>query len=389
MWKSYSSSMTLKYVEDYLEFLYGTMDIEGNATSLSYYSAYNNTKIKLATYDKSPVSSMGSFCAKARTEKLEACLTDRQVELARKIIFKYRRQFLSLGIVLPEHDSDLELRHPIRNIDRTKYLEHDVDNKQIKLKFPYDPKKVTALHEYSNSSAGVCEWGNGSKNWTFDLTEGNVAKILQLFDQEDLKMADTLTDIITDVLSASFNDLPRIGLDENGMQLINCHARVHEYVQTLGWDSSQISRLPYWTSQASALGLEIDNTVLDDLLKRYTDDIVNIIINRKVTMPSNNQAEVPWYNSLLKANEVLQDYPWVLYLSWWTTKTDWSPFKNMIEYKEKDKNSFRVQKQFADMLQGLTDPIVVVDSVIGRDAVRNFVENNSIKVIYISDSRHP
>jgi hypothetical protein len=37
------------------------------------------------------------------------------------------------------------------------------------------------------------------------------------------------------------------------------------------------------------------------------------------------------------------------------------------------------------MLQGLKDPIVVVDSVIGRDAIQNFVESNSLKVIYISD----
>jgi hypothetical protein len=113
------------------------------------------------------------------------------------------------------------------------------------------------------------------------------------------------------------------------------------------------------------------------------------LINRKFTLPSNNQPVGPWYDSLLKTNELLQDYPWVLHLTWWTNKTDWAPFKNMIEYEEKDKNTFRVQKQFAELLQGLKDPIVVVDSVIGRDSVRNFIESNSLKVIYISDIGQP
>lgn len=377
--------MTLRYVEDYLEFLYGTMDKEGNGSSVFNYAIHATSKIKLATYDKSPVSSMGAFCSKARTENYESCLTDRQVDLARKIITKYRRQFLAIGIALPENDSDLELRHPVRTIDRVKYLAHDIDNKQIKLKFPYDPKKVSALHDYSNNSAGQCEWDNASRHWTFDLTEGNIAKMLELFQQEDLRIDESLTDIVTDVLTANNEQLPRFSINNTELKLYNCHPRVHEYLNELNWDARQIDKLAYWVSQASALGLHIDNSVIDTLMSQYSDDVVNIIINRKVTMPSNNMPEGPWYNALLKANDVLQDYPWVLYLSWWTNKTDWTPFKNMISYQENDKNSFRVNKKFANVLDGLKDPIVIVDSVIGRDAVRNYIEGNSIKVVYISD----
>ena len=377
--------MTLRYVEDYLEFLYGTMDKEGNGSSVFNYAIHATSKIKLATYDKSPVSSMGAFCSKARTENYESCLTDRQVDLARKIITKYRRQFLAIGIALPENDSDLELRHPVRTIDRVKYLAHDIDNKQIKLKFPYDPKKVSVLHDYSNNSAGQCEWDNASRHWTFDLTEGNISKMLELFQQEDLRIDESLTDIVTDVLTANNEQLPRFSINNKELKLYNCHPRVHEYLNELNWDARQIDKLAYWVSQASALGLHIDNSIIDTLMSQYSDDVVNIIINRKVTMPSNNMPEGPWYNALLKANDVLQDYPWVLYLSWWTNKTDWTPFKNMISYQENDKNSFRVNKKFANVLDGLKDPIVIVDSVIGRDAVRNYIEGNSIKVVYISD----
>ncbi len=377
--------MTLRYVEDYLEFLYGTMDKEGNATSISMYAVASQNHIKLATYDKSPIASMGGFCAKARAEKYESCLTDRQADLARKIIIKYRRQFLQHGVVIPDSDRDIELRHPIRRIDRSKYLEHDVEKKQLKLKFPYDPKKISALHDYVPNSAGTAEWKNVERRWQFDLTEGNLIKILELFQQEDLKIDESLTGIVTDILKASPKDLPTISIDNDAIQLINCHHSVKEYFDSNNWDLYDISKLPYWVSQAVSLGLRVDESILDLLLSQYNDHLVSIIVNRKHTLPSNNQPDGDWYNTLLKANEVLQDCPWVLHLTWWTNKTDWSPFKNMIEYKEKDKNSFRVQKHFAEMLQGLKDPIVVVDSVIGRDAVRQFVESNSLKVIYISD----
>ena len=377
--------MTLRYVEDYLEFLYGTMDKEGNSTSAFSYSMLNKGKIKLATYDKSPVASMGSFCMKARVDQYESCLTDRQVELARKIITKYRRQLLLHGIILPDSDQDIELRHPTRKIDRTKYLEHDAEKKQLNLKFPYDPKKISTLHDYVNTGAGKVEWTNAERRWQFDLTEGNVAKILELFQNEDLKIDESLTEIITDVMSAGPKDLPCIAIHDDMMHLPNCHPRVDEYMRSVGWDPSQLDKLAIWASQAVSLGLQVDESAIDLLLERYSKDIVDIIINRKSTLPSNNHPDGPWYDYLLEVNEILQDHPWVLNLTWWTNKTDWSPFKNMIEYKENDKSSFKVQKQFADLLQGLQDPIVVVDSIIGRDAIRNFIESNSLKVIYISD----
>lgn len=375
----------LTYVEDYIEFLYGSLNKDGDNAPVLYRGVTSNQTIKLATYDKSPVSSMGSFCARARTENLESCLTDRQVELARKIVLKYRRQLQNIGITLPEIELELPLRHKVRSIDRTKYLNHDVENKQVFLKFPYDPKKVSALHDYTQTGAGAVAWDNATKQWSFDLTEGNIKKILELFHNEDLKMDETLEPIVVDVLNATPKDLPTFAFENGVMQLRNTHARAQEYLELVGWDQTQINKMPTWVSQAISLGLRLDESVIDYLSSHYEEPVVNILTNRKVTLPSNNQLDGPWYDALLKANDVLHDHPWVLHLSWWTNKTNWTPFKNMISYEEKDKNSFRVQKQFAELLQGLNDPIIVVDSVIGRDAVRNFIESNSLKVIYISD----
>lgn len=373
--------MTLTYVEDYLEFLFGTFDKEGNPTSKSF----NESKpISLATYDKNPIISMGNACCRARLNNYNECLTDRQVELARKIIFKYRKQFLSFGIVLPTNEQEVGLRYSTRAIDRTKSMKHNVDNKQVTLKFPYDPKKISTLHEYASNSAGKLEWNNTSKHWQFDLTEPNLSTVLKLFQNEDLIFDESLTEHVTDILSTTTKDLPTFALADDTMELINCHPSVREYLSSIDWDPKQLNKLSNWVCQATALGLQIDTSVTDALLVQNSKEVVDIITNRKVVLPSKNLHNGPWYDSLLAANEVLSNYPWVLYLSWWTNKTDWTPFKNLIKYEQN--TSSRIN--FAEKLHSLTDPIVVMDTVIGKESVRSFIENNSIKVIYISDIGH-
>ena len=360
------------------------MNKDGSFVVIKPYSSPINP-IKLASYDKSPIGSMGSFCATARNNKLEFCLTDRQLELAKKIVFKYRRQLSGLGITLPETETDLKTRHNIRKIDRSKTLKHDVDNKLISLRFPYDPKKISELHEYASSGAGRVEWSNAQKTWSLDLTEGNLSKILDLFKEEDLQLDSTLEPIVIDMMKATEKDLPSISLHDNQLQLNNCHTRVHEYLAAKNFDASNVAELPYWASQAASMGLRIDESIKDELLKNHSEMVVSIIANRKVTLPSNNQPEGEWYNALLEANHLLTRSPWALHLSWWSNKTDWKPFNNLFPFPSKNRTSFKVEQGVADFLYANDDTIVVVDSVVGRDAIRNFIENNSMKVVYISD----
>lgn len=375
--------MTLRYVEDYLEFLYGTMDKDGVPTQNYSYVSVNQQKIKLATYDKSPVASMGSYCQKARLEKAESCLTDRQVDLAKKIILKYRRQFLSHGISLPD-DNALELRHPTRSIDRSKYLEQNVETKTFTLKFPYDPKKISYLHDYQNKSAGNFAWNNTARKWEADLTEGNLATVLELFKTEDLRIDDSLVPTVTDILNAGKKDLPTLVFENNEMVLKNCHPRVFEYLNAISFNTRD-NDLAYWSSIIINLGVELDQSILDKLSESYSPNTVEMIASRKVVLPSSNQPDGPWLESLMESNQALSKFPWVLYLTWWSNKTNWSKFSNVIKYEQEDKNNFKVSKKFADLLLGLDNPVIVVDSIIGRDVVRNFIESNSLKVIYISD----
>lgn len=376
--------MALQYIEDYLEFFYGSMDKEGTGVKSTHIHSPLGP-IKLATYDRSPITSMGSFCFKVRVNNLTSCLTDRQIGLAKTIIFKYQRQLLSLGIELPKSIDDLSLRHPVRSIDRIKNLSLVAEQKKLLLRFPYDPKKVSALHEYTSNSAGKTEWNNQDKQWEFDYTEGNLSTILKLFENDNLKIDDALEPVVVDMLTASKKDLPTFAVSESKMELINCHASVHEYLATKQYNQFDIDNLPLWTSLAITLGLEIDPSVISKLENDYGSDVSSIMCNRIITLPSNNQPDGPWYNTLLNANSILKNHDWVLYLTWWTSKTSWSPFSNLVDLSPKDKNSYRIEPSLVESFSSLTNPIVVLDSAISRDGLRTFIENSATKVIYISD----
>lgn len=372
--------MALEYIEDYIEFLFGSLDKDGKPNSgLSF-----NPVIKLATYDKSPVSSMGGYCARARTNKLEECLTDRQIGLARKIVAKYRRQLGEHGVILPEDVDAMPARHGLRSIDRSKALTADLDNRKFYLRFPYDPQKISSLHTYSSNSAGRCVWDQTNKRWEFDLTEGNLRTAIDLFKSDDIKIDDGLSAFVEDILRSTPAQLPHVSFEDGRLVLHNCHVGVHEYLESRDFDPADSSRTSEHVAYMASLGIDMHESVKQHLTDRFGYEVACIICDRKSVMPSNNQPDGPWHENLLEANHALSAFPWVLYLNWWSDKTDWSDFKNIVSIKPGKKSYNSIDPVFAEKLIN-EEPIVIMDSVVGLDPIRHFIEQRAHKVIYISD----
>ncbi len=146
-------------VEDYLEYLAG---YEVGITALIM---PNMTKISLARYDIQIVDSM------ANATMFGTALTDRQAELAVKLILKYRRQFAKLGIdVTPIEDP--QYRIPPRKMDRTKTIW--ISDDKIHVKFPYDSNMIKDLQKFRESSQGRAYYDRDRKIWDLALTEYNV-----------------------------------------------------------------------------------------------------------------------------------------------------------------------------------------------------------------------
>lgn len=149
----------LTYLEDYLEFIGGYRDSQGKVNSWSI------PQVSLANYDRNVVDSMANQTLNGRG------LTDRQHQLAEKIVNKYRRQCAKLGVTIPE---SLSLRIPIRQIDRSQCIEHDIDNNQLIVKFRYDDKLVSELREFGSYSCGQVVFDREVMAWRVGLSQPNL-----------------------------------------------------------------------------------------------------------------------------------------------------------------------------------------------------------------------
>jgi hypothetical protein len=151
--------LTYPPVEDYLEYLAG---YEVGITSLIM---QHTTKISLARYDIQIVNSMANATA------FGTALTDRQAELAVKLILKYRRQFAKLSIDISPIENP-QFRMAPRKMDRTKNIW--IDDDRIVVKFPYDNDMIKELQEFREESQGKVWYDREAKLWYLGLTEYNV-----------------------------------------------------------------------------------------------------------------------------------------------------------------------------------------------------------------------
>ena len=113
------------YVEDYIELLAGYDP--GNAL------IFNSGKysFSLARYDVNIIQSM----ATASLWNNQA-YTDKQGDLAVKLVLKYKRQFASQGIDITPVEENPVWRLPLRTIDRSQRIL--LDGEDLLAKFPYN-----------------------------------------------------------------------------------------------------------------------------------------------------------------------------------------------------------------------------------------------------------
>ena len=155
--------LSYQYVEDYLEYLAGYN--QGGANPAIWISPPSKT-ISLARYDVQIVDSM------ANTTMFGTALTDKQADLAVKLILKYRRQFANQGIDVTPCENP-SFRVPVRKMDRTKSIQ--LGDGTIVVRFPYDAELIKEIQEFRNSSQGSAKYNRDDKIWNIGITEYNVS----------------------------------------------------------------------------------------------------------------------------------------------------------------------------------------------------------------------
>ena len=243
------------YVEDYLEYLAG---YEVGITALIM---PNMTKISLARYDIQIINSMANATA------FGMALTERQAELAVKLVLKYRRQFAKLGIDVGPIE-DPQYRIPPRKMDRTKSI-WTADGK-IQVKFPYDNVLIKDLQTFRETSQGSAHYDRNSKIWYLALTEYNVNWIVPWGNTNGFEVDNSVREIFYQILECEEQPFEiKLVQQVSGYTITNAADSLIEYIkeQAGGFSLDNLVKL---IDHAGLCGYAIDDSVkVSSLALRY------------------------------------------------------------------------------------------------------------------------
>jgi len=268
------------YVEEYLLLLNGNLD---PATGKIGYLFPNKSPISLARYDVKVIESMCGSIMDHRP------LTDRQGELACKIILKYKRQFSNFGIdVAPVEKPRYQLG--LRTIDRRRLLYIEKD--KIILKFPFEPKLVDTIRDKTKLSCGRWTFINEEqiKHWSIALTEPNFQSCLEFARANEFEISSDVFDIEKKLKSIGTY---RIDLDhdEAGNPFIhNAPQTILDFVDTRGgMNKDNIVNL---VDLSTVLHYGVDPKYEKIITKNYSPRVYNLLRHNNIKFAPSLQKSI-------------------------------------------------------------------------------------------------
>lgn len=255
------------YVEEYLEFIAGIRDATGKIIT----RFIPETPLSLARYDVKFVDGVGNqVCSDA--------LTDRQADLALKIIAKYERQLNTHGVSIGDIVTNPRYRMSIREIDRTQSLR--IEGDLIIVRFPYNERLVKDFKAGLKDTQGTMLFDRDRKAWVLSLTEYNL-NYAMVFAQANLFETDARSrELMQLILDAEQQDY-RIELITDGetLSITNAAESLVNYVNTQlgGFGLDNVMRL---VDHARILGYTVDSTLEQFVISESNARIYNLMINR-------------------------------------------------------------------------------------------------------------
>lgn len=256
---------TFPYVEDYIEVINGDRD----PVTGKLYGLFDDTPpiVSLARYDVQIVNSMSNAASSGNP------LTDRQAELACKIILKYRKQLAARSIDVSPVESP-QFRLGIRTIDRRRIL--SVDNDSIVLQFPYDTKLIDDIRELAKLSQGRWAFNGDTKTWRLGITETNVIAASGFAKNHQFEITEEFSRLVNAVDTCeSIEYKIKLAQTADGLTVINAANSLIEYINNwCGFDPGNIDLL---VDNAPLLGYTVDQAIEDNIIIRYSPRVYNLM----------------------------------------------------------------------------------------------------------------
>ncbi len=287
------------YVEEYLEVLNGDRD---PATG-KIYGLFDSTQpiVSLARYDIQVLASMSAATQSGRA------LTDRQAELAVKIITKYRKQLEKLGIDITPIENP-QFRLGVRTIDRRRLLY--IKNDHVVVKFPYETKLIDDLRDLAKLSQGKWAFNSDSKAWQLAITETNVIAANGFALNHQFEIADEFKIYLKSITDCEQTPYEIKLVNTNtGLTIQNASNTLIEAINNYcGFDSSNLDLL---VDNSAIYGYTIDESILEKISTKYTPRICNLMQSQEFKF--NPDANYDVYKDVIQYAEVTGRYPIYVY----------------------------------------------------------------------------
>ena len=255
------------YVEEYIEIING----DRSPLTGKIYPLFDGTApiVNLARYDVSIVDSM------SQAVQVGKALTDRQAELAVKIILKYRKQLAARDIDVSPVENP-KYRLPIRTIDRRRILSLDGDS--IMLQFPFDNKLIDNNRELAKISQGSWKFDGDAKVWRLAITETNVVAVGGFARNNDFEIDPAfikLEQLVLECETVSYSI--ELKSTDAGYTISNAPDSLLEYIK----ENIDINNVDQLVDHAGIFEYSVDPDIEDHVISKYSPRIYNLMVNKE------------------------------------------------------------------------------------------------------------
>lgn len=286
-------------IEDYIEVINGDRDpLTGRIHGI-----FDSTPpiISLARYDVQILSSM------SQTTQSGRALTDRQAELAVKLILKYRRQ-LEKNLIDVSPVESPTFRLGIRQIDRRRLLY--IEDDSIVLKFPYDTTLINDLRDLAKISQGRWKFNSNNRSWTLALTETNVVAANGFAQNHQFEIAPEFADYINAVVACEQQSYEIKLIERSGKyEITNAAPLLNEAIENLcGFNFDKLDLL---VDAAPVYGYTVDEQLVLKIADKYGPRIANLMTSYESKFaPTSNETV---FKDVLMYAEIVGRYPIYVY----------------------------------------------------------------------------
>ena len=241
---------TFPTVEDYLEVLAGKRDLVTGLMKPTTWLGYEFKPIvSLARYDTNFLDSVTDATLGGQS------LTDRQAELAIKLINKYQRQLANKSVDTSAINPP-RYRNTVRVLDRSRKCW--LEDHAIYLRFPYNEQMIQQMRELSKTRQGRILFDKEAKVWKSDLGEYNLNFLVSWAKSNDFEIDTQLTTMLDEVIQEEARDFKiRLTLDGENLVIENAATSLLEYIGDQGLKMN-LDDLLKIADLSSVLGFEID-----------------------------------------------------------------------------------------------------------------------------------